>query len=399
MNDIKKYYDNIQMRSSPEEMAGRVLKASAETATKKKALKKPAVLAAAAVFILGTTAAAVTIHFNDIFGGYITVRDEQLAEELMRCAEDVQWSTSDEDYEIVLKGVAGSRTDIVVRYDIVRTDGKPVKDFFVNLPEEGERLTAVFDIPAPKSGALGKLHSQQRPDYFYAGEETIITINDEGNISVYSRTVSTLDVSGITYTHKAINLYPKKLIEEFEKKHDVYLNEPNSDYPYPHFVYWGSNGEPAADLTAGDQSLIGLELEWSVELKYAPSEKALETKKMDYEGELGSIYFTHNGNGLATPVCTLGDSLFTCVGGWIGLDRSGVNLDFSISTEYNEIFLIKNDGTQVPAVIMGNGASSSSKGTYLGRVKYSDTADGEITVVDIAEIKAISINGTVYDLI
>lgn len=399
MKNINEYYDSIQMKASPEQMAQRVLSAAEKEKRGQKRFRFKGTTAfaaaAAAVLALGATAAAVTLGFNSIFDGRVISQDAQLAEELMLSAKNVNWSISDEAYTIELQGITGSATDIVVRYDILRKDGRPVKDFFVNLPEDGQ-LTALMDI----RGLNDDMVEYTDTHYIFARYEDIVEFNEDGNISVYERIAGSGDISGTEYSHRCVNLYPKQLLKDFEDENDVWaISGFTVNFPDPCFTTGSGEELRESDIPINDERVLGLELSWELTFDYQPAGKALESKKLLHTGEIDDIRFDYTSHSLATPVCSIGDSLFTCVGGWMALDRDGAdNVDFSVSEKYNEVFIIMEDGTHIPVVLMSGMSSSGTKGTYLTEVKYSETVDGQITVIDIAKAEAISINGAVYEL-
>ena len=99
---------------------------------KVKRFKKPlvAVAAASAALALGVTGAAAAglINFGEIFGGHLKTDKDYTANELLTCGQNISWTVSDDDYAIEVKGIAGSERDVLISFEIVRKDGKPVSD-------------------------------------------------------------------------------------------------------------------------------------------------------------------------------------------------------------------------------------------------------------------------------
>ena len=397
MSEIKSYFDGITTAKSTEDIAKNVMAAEKRTESSRMRFKPFAVAAAAAVVLVGgVTAAAATglIDFNEIFGGRITTQDEQLAGALVGAAHDFSWTVSDDDYMIELKGITGSKSDMLLVYEIARTDGKPVTDFMTNIPEDG-RLEGFIGIEFSDESTIGIKDSNQ------------FIVNEQGNIEVYNRMITDGDISGQRYSTEVVNLYPKNIMNDFLTEQDsgAFMWRHLTEVPPIGFYNeeaW-AEGKPM-DIALDDERIIGLELTWSVDFTYTPSETAILSKSISDEGVTMTINRKSNLGDEAEPLdCTLTDSHFSCVGGWLEFEYEGEIMSFASADGCNEVHLLMADGSQIPCVYIGfvnitfhNDDPVTT--TIKAEIRYSETLDDPIKAIDISEITAISINGEIFSL-
>ncbi len=404
MSEIREYFDGISSEKSHEQISREVIaRAKAERGSKKRGLKPFAAIAAAAVvMVAGVTAAAATglLNINAIFGGRISAQDEALAGELVIAAEDFSWSVSDDDYMIELKGVTGSKSDMLLAYEIKRVDGKPVTDYMTNIPEDGA-LTAKYWSECSAEDGMTKLGVPLERGISTVSYNMQCSMTDTGNIEVYYRMTTDGDISDTTLTIDSLNLYPKAVLQEFEKQNDMYLSYPAGINTPVGFYGWGDgsiyDGKPL-DIAINDERIIGLELEWMVQLSYNPNETAIQTKQMD--ADTVKLYYTRY-SGVGNTEFTLLESEFSCVSGRLELTRTGSMLNGSVTEEYNEVYLITDSEEHIPCTVVMQAQSYDHiemTEDHVVDVHYSETLDAPITAIDISEITAISINGETFPL-
>lgn len=401
MNEIKNYFDSISHEHSPEELAQTVI-AKAERGAKRRSFKPlTAVAAAAIVMAVGVTTAAATglLNINDIFGGRISAQDEVLAGELMIAAEDFTWSVSDEDYMIELKGVTGSKSDMLLVYEIKRVDGEPVTDYISNL-SDNEMLVSKYWSECSAEDSITKLGVPLDRDITSMSTDTQFSITEAGNIEVYYKMTTDGDISNTTVTIDHLNLYPKNILADFEEQNDMYLFYSPNDTVATGFYSWDNDdiydGKPL-DIAINDERIIGLELEWTVQLSYNPNDTAIKTKQLD----ANTVNLYYSSKGLGNTEFTLVENEFSCVSGRLEMTRTGSMLNGSITEEFNEIYLIADSGENIPCVVILHGQSYDhieKTEDHVVEIRYSETADGPITAIDIEKITAISINGETFPL-
>ena len=344
MDKINEYYKELAMNSSPEEMTKRVLAADKAKTPKRINLRRPAVIAAAAAVVMvgGVTAAATgLLNFNEIFGTIFSAESAEIGEKLVGAAENIKYTISDEDYKITLNGVSGTPASIILNFEISHTDGTPInnnKDFFI-------------DVDLSFDG-----HDSSGGSYTYENNEAgNIEIEWEHRLSYESIINGELLIAGpVSFTGKA-NIEDNGEIKSFD---------------------------------------------WKVDFDYTPTEESLRIIKADDISEncmINSHYFIGDE---AFPVecditaLTLTSSVGVIKGEMI---QSDITQDlFPALNEGNDIKLIKSDGTEIiGAISSGNGTMNSFTSTIH---YYTDETFCDYLAVDISDIVAISINGTVYTL-
>ncbi len=396
MNKIKAYFDGISHGKDCGQLADDIMRRANCTA-KKRGFRPVAIAVAAAVLMVGgVTAAAATglLDINNMFGGRISTQDEQLAQGLIGAAKDFKWTTSDDDYAIELNGVTGSESDMLLMYEIVRADGRPVTDFMTNIPEDGE-LDMFTDIS----------FSDNSP-YTVTGSDMCF-INEDGNIGIYYRIITNGNITGEHYSQKSVNLYPEKKLWDHLQHMDVgivmHMPREWSDRPIGFYNHEAYNEKTPLDIPLNDENIIGLELEWSIDFTYFPSDIAALSKSVSEENADVSItrWKTFMG-GLETLDCNVTYSHFSCVGGWLEVEYAGEAYIGDNYEAHNEVYLLMYNGETHPCSFVGRGQGTFYEDETVTRidieVHYGDTADGTISAVDIDKIKAVYINGKTFPL-
>ena len=345
MNKLNDYYNKLTMSATPEDMAQRVISADIAEKPKRMAFRKPAVIAAAAAVLMvgGVTAGAATglFNFNEVFHS-VNAESEELGEKLLGEASNIKTTISDDDYVVALKGVTGSPASLLANIEISRADGKPIsglKNTFVHV----ESIT------------LENSDSFSGGGYNYG-------VNEQGVLS-------------IDWEHRLG--YDKLLAGELLTDGTVSLS--------------GN-----VDLQDGGETKT---LDWTLEFDYTPTEESLRTVKAADVSENCTLNVYGNLDETEFADCELDVNAITLTSTFGVLDAKLLNGD---SVEYgldntNDVRLIKNDGSEIVACIQGY------RGNIDGDIDFTMSyyADGSYIntlAVDVSEIKAISINGTVYEL-
>ncbi|MBE6902258.1 MAG: DUF4179 domain-containing protein [Ruminococcaceae bacterium] len=344
MDKINEYYNELKLGAAPEEMAQRVIAAD-KAKTKRFCIKKPAIIAAAAAVVLvgGATAAATHIlGFNQIFGGIFHSESDALGEKILATAENVQYTVSDENYAIKLNGVTGSPANIILNFEICRADGLPInesKDTFVDV--------AFLDFKNIEAGG-GK--------YYYEA-------NEAGSIDVEW----------------------EQRIKEEDLINGKYICAGPMEF------YGAANFEDNGDINM---------LEFSVSFDYTPTEesmKQLTVADTSQDCIIKCSYF--NEQEVFENECDITSLTLTNSVGVLEADLTGIDgsrVPFCNLNDGNDIKLIKTDGTEVLCAFSG-GTADDIHVSYTIHYYVDDWYCDQL-VVDLNEIEAISINGTVYEL-
>ncbi len=396
MNEIKDYFDRIKLTQPAEQLADTLIRSHHQNSPKRRFKPAAAVAAAAAVLTVSVTgAAAGLLDFNAIFGGFMMSEDEKLAQELLSCAENVEWYTSDENYQIVLKGVTGSGQDMLVNYEIVRTDGKPVKDFFTNLPQDG-RLASV---------STGFIRQPVSPEQDVKMKSTTqIAINEEGNIEFFGRLISDTDITGSRQSNEGYNFYPDREFRSFKYVNRLFDVIVENGAMFSHGVEGAQFAE--SDIPLTDERIIGLPLEWKISFDYYPTEAALKSKSISDMSQTLILRQKYGLEGLMQKEYTIFDSSFTSVGGRIMIQCDDTTPRYTdattIANEYMDSYIITSDGKQYEVALNHIGDYFNEQDESIDMlcidVRYSTDKSSEITVINIDDITAISINGTVFPI-
>lgn len=398
MSEIKNYFDSITTSKNTVDIAKEVMERTEKIPEKKEMRFKPLAVAMAAAVALtaGVTAVAATglINFNEIFGGKITATDEQLAGALIGTVQDFTWSVSDDDYVIELKGITGSKSDMLLVYEIARTDGKPVTDFMTNIPEDG-RLKGFIDIAFSDESAFSS-----------AMDSNQYIVNEKGNIEVYNRIITDGDINGQRYSINGVNLYPEQTLQAFLQQQDeaVFMwDHKNSERPIGFYSHKSFDDNKPLNIALNDERIIGLELSWSVDFTYSPSETAILSKSIADDAATVSINrCTRSTKEAETLECKITKNHFSCVGGWLKVeyygDKTGAEYE-----KNNKVYLLTDSGSELPCTLVGHGHGTlyvnEPVTTIDIEIRYSETTNAPITTIDISQITAISINGEILPLV
>ena len=376
--------------------------------------KKPfvAVAVTAAALALGVTGAAAAglIDFGEIFGRHLKTAEGYDANELLTCGQDISWTVSDEDYAIEVKGIAGSERDVLVNFEIVRKDGKPVSDFMERLPEDG--LLESIDA----GGALYKNSENQTyslkgsPAYTWDFE---IRLTDEGNISVYDRITAEEPISGMLVKHSGTDFYPKMDMDEFRIKQFETETALYEEREANNGIFLNvEDACPDNYISLEEADILSLKLDWDIEFVYNPSEASLVSKSISDKVEAVSAHLVRVNiadssmdKEYFTQDCTVTESNFNNIGGTItfGLDCTDCTEEEKIFVDFNDksntIALITADGREIPAYISPlYGEYDGTEYRLMTFIRYSESRAGEMIVVDIREVTGVKINDIVYPL-
>lgn len=412
---FKDAFSAVSLESSDESFAKSVAERKNNMENRKKiSIKKPviAICAAAAALTLGTVGAAAAgiINFNEIFGNTIRTDNAELGEALIGNAENVKWTVSDDDYVVNLKGVTGTNERVMAVVEIARADGTPVEDYLKNKDILEETILL--------SGS--KYMGLSNPDV-NLGKSIFTYVNEVGNIEInYQVYLGTNDTCGIT------SLDGERVILEgigFYPASTFYGAVSIGGYNM-----LGDNvGEPSEEIRQKLEELSVLNLDWSMEFDYVPSETSARTYTVtdlsqtsyfeceveqwndkDGDGELeadaGEIEIIAENERFEVmfdkiTVNSIGGTFSAKVN--LGEYKAPDLFVRPLHTGVLDIRFIKNDGTDYDVtVIVTSGTSASNFETGIMGCAYDFEYHhgGGQTAVDLSEISAISINGTVYNL-
>lgn len=399
---MKKYIDETFEKLTPvrsdEEIFSYVLRRSEkmDSVNEKPRLRfKKAAVAACAAFctvVLGITAAAAAgiLDFDRAFGRMVSAESAELGENLLCEAENFNYTVSDSDYKIKLNGITGSASEVMVNLEISRADGAPLIESFSN------RYDSRYGI----SGHDNILVYPNADDSYNRniGGGGSYTVNNQGNVEVICRLGSS-ELNAYSLKNKKIRIEGAKLFPI-----DLYYEhiDPLSDgtnIENGELKYFKGNKQVAVDTS----SVHYLDLSWSAEFVYIPSEIALKTIRKGYyslddvklmavyaenEKQLTDIKF--HGLELTSTHMTIEGKLTDGVGELCFTD--------------NEVYLIRKDGSRT-MVIMDSG-SFDSHGNFSCTFRYcsdfSENEDGsffaDYIAVDLTSIRSVEINGSVYKL-
>lgn len=405
---IKKSFSQVVPESDNDSFRSIVFERTIKMEEKRKiSFKKPvvAVCAAVAAISLGATAAAAAgiFDFNEIFGSRIRVENEELGSSLIGNAGDVKWSVSDEDYVVNLKGVTGTGESVIAVIEIARADGTPVEDYFSN-----KDLLAVTNLMGAYSDC--KIDGEY-PNVGRGGDEYV---NEKGNIEI------SIEFTGI---HHGYNMTGRKISLSGTGFYPAY-NLVEGEVPREKTAFM-AYGDSEYQLTQEEwdylDSIAVLDLDWSIEFVYNPSEKSadkLVAKDLSEKTLLAVDIDTARENADGTLTfenfeireleATFEEITISSIGGML----SG-NIDIRklvaqsyypsvLSRSDTKVKLFNRDGTESDIMVfVTSGTSNTNRET--GNLSFSFElefhANGGQTAVDLSEIGAISINGTTYELL
>jgi len=295
--------------------------------------------------------------------------------------------------------------------EIARTDGTPVEDYLKNKDILEE--TILF------SGT--KYMGLSNPDV-NLGKSIYTYLNETGNIEIsYQVYLGRYDTCGVTSLDgervilEGIGFYPSSIFDT-----GVYID---GDYN----MFGGNLGDPPEEIRQRLEELSVLNLDWSMEFDYVPSETSARTYTVTDLSQ--SSYFEceverwddKNGDGEfeadAGEIEILAENeRFEVIFDKITVNSIGGTFSAKVSLgEYTapelyvrplhtgvlDIRFIKNDSTQSDvAIIVTSGTSTAPSETGVIECGYDFEYHhgGGQTAIDLSEISAISINGTVYKL-
>lgn len=407
-NDIKNAFEKITPPRSNDEILSYVLRRSKDmekmTDRKKISFKKPliAITAAVVTAALGVTGAAAAglFSFDDIFGSRIKAENADLGDALMCKAENFTYTVSDNDYKIELNGISGSSNEIIANIEISRTDGTPVVDSFVNEYNPDYAIHSHEDCLV----AYKPNYNEQRLNG--TGK---YKINDEGNIEIVY-VIGQTGIGSAPVANEKITLHGAKL----------YPIEPYLDFLYEdnnalarfengELLYYENNSTNLVEIDTS--SVHYLDLFWSAEFIYVPSEEALKTVAKSYFGEEdrlvcnGYLYDENFNKVEYETIIKFIDMKLTSTSATISFD-----MDYE-TTENGDIpfpdiekaYLVRKDGSKVLMMIHSGGGAYTTGFSYTYRYcsSYKDNGDGsffaDYIAVDLSDAKGIEINGKLYE--
>jgi len=397
---MKKEYINLYNKITPlksdEELLNEMLR-KAENMNRGKNIrfKKPAAIicAATAALSLGITAAAATgiISFSELFGGHITTEDEEVANTLLSQPENLKWTLSDDNYEIKMNGVAGTENCVMTSFEIVRKDGKPVTDFMINKPDEGESLKSIGH-----EGLINDIGNGW-------SSHLDISVNEEGNLDFYSYINCDGYLNGSTVILNGKNFYPLFKLNQFEHENGVFAHYGDN---IETGFYTFENPSVLTDLSLESEEILSLELDWSLEFTYKTSELASVEKKIEAdEPEIKITMDVIRGEGFTKyPTqykMKIIDTSFTQIGGRIITECYKSEHPYMYPETYNgEAAIIMDDGTEIPCV-MYNGLGTTYHDnlctTSFG-IKYNPDIYSNFNIIDINNAVAVRICGTEFKI-
>lgn len=407
-NDIKNAFEKITPVRSNDEILSYVLRRSNDmknmTSKKKIRFKKP-VTAICAAIITATlcvtgAAAAGLFSFDDIFGSRIKSENTELGEALMCKAENFTYTVSDDDYKIELNGISGSSHEIIANIEISRADGTPVVDYFVNEYN-------------PKDGIYGHEDNlvAYKPNYNERrmGGTGKYKINDEGNIEIVY-VIGNTDIDSVPVANEKIILHGAKIYPT-----DTYFNYLYEDN---NALAWFENGELVYYKNGTDESVVidtspvhYLDLFWSAEFTYVPSEKALKTVSRSYFSEEDRLpckahLYDENHNKIDLD----------CTVKFLDMKVTSTYATFSFDMEYKELengdipfpdiekaYLVRKDGSKILMMMdSGQGANNAEYSfTYKYCSRYEEIEGGGVFIdhiaVDLTNAVGVEINGKLYE--
>lgn len=406
MNDFKEDFVKAmgQLSADRDVVSSAKIRAEAERPQRKMSAKRILGTAAAVcgVLVCGVTAAGAAglIDFDAVFGERISVSDSELAGSLVGTVENFKYKISDSDYKIELKGVTGDDKIVLAIAEISSIDGTPITDCFINHTDEN------LVVPLwERAGILGDVRS------YSTGIDH--NINKAGNIEIYINFVSDDSIDGKTFTYKGENFYPLEAYNslKFDKKISYLPPESKAEDMYTGYAYYDENGEIngrnviAADVD--DIGVIALDMEYEFSFTYTASNKSTEVRTFSSSGDSIELYQRVYSIKDNSEVSNRISAALTYIEA--GSTSSKADFEYEM-TDYNnihdygtyfygnEMYIILNDGERIRAVFDGGTERTDGnicKCSY--NISYRDENDHKM-FVNVDDIKAISINGTVYEL-
>ncbi|MGN1415535.1 MAG: hypothetical protein ACI4XF_01725 [Oscillospiraceae bacterium] len=327
-------------------------------------------VAACLAVLFTVTAAAELFGFDEILGRYIRIDDSELAQSLIGTVSDVEYTVSDNEYQIEIIGVSGSSESLFAAVKISRRDGAPVVDHFLNGSVKDSDnirwLKYMTDILTDD----GKMCGYNR----HYGNSSII---DENGDILY-----VLDLYGEDLDGKIISIDFERLVlsqegREFEKENNVCYSCNSNIWGY----YSSDTGE-LVDID--DSAIVCLPLKWTLSFKYNVSDNAPEVRYADISKQDNS----------------------DCVITELKASASGVRISFTskhdiLRSEYGkEAHIIMCDNTHIPLSETCSGSSFDGEHWYNNvNFEYSEEVNTKINqFIDITQAKAVYFDGVTYEL-
>lgn len=351
------------------------------------------------VLVCGVTAAGAAglIDFEAVFGNRVSVSDSELASSLVGTVSNFKYKVSDKDYKIDIKGVTGDDRKVVVIAEILRTDGTPVSDCFANpvSPDEAQLLP------------LSQVTKVSGLDSF--GYSMDYRIGEEGNIELSMELYNSVDheesgFDGRKMTFKGENFYPAGEYIKYERQNETDEAVQTEHVKYREPVAVPDNSGAVKNIN----DILALGLKWEFSFTYRQSEKSKQVKSLDVLEESFSLNMRLH---MFDPA---EDHFYdvTAQPSYIEAGSTGGRIDYVYKdtgyapnrayvtgiTENNEVYIIMKDGERVKAEF-GSGYEMPDGNicTCSCDLIYRDEDDREI-FIDVEDITAVSINGTVYEL-
>lgn len=377
------------------------IRAEAERPQRKISAKRIFCTAAAVcgVLICGVTAACATgiIDFDAVFGGRISVNDTELASSLVGTVKNFKYKVSDKDYKIDIKGVTGDNTSVLVAAEISRKDGTPVIDCFANpVPPDERQLLPLSQLT--KISAL---------DGFGYGMD--YRLGENGSIELSIQIYNSLDHDGVgldgrKFTFKGENFYPAGAYIKYERQNDTDSVVQTEYVKYRDPVEVPDNGGAAIDLN----DILALDMKWEFSFTYRQSDKSKQVKSLNAPEESFPLNLKVHTVGTKDEFVRK----LTAQPSYMEAGSTGGRVDYVYKntgyvcnltyvtdvSECNEIYIIMKDGERVRSSF--NGGYEFPDGdicTCSYSLTYWDDDDREI-FIEVEDITAISVNGTVYKL-
>lgn len=383
-----------------------------------------AVAAVCAVCACGMTAAAVTgvINFKELFASYFSANDDEFADSLVGTVKNFSYKVSDEDYKIEVKGITGTEEGLFAVAEISRVDGEPAADHFANpmyLSPENK------DFPTNKNYITPSWIERSADGEFFPAQYSSY-VNGEKNIELCISLPSSQFETSESVTVRGENFYPSYKYWDFMKENNVtyvrYQEPKFSGYVYCDWEsdYSGTSNADFTPVDFDDSSIIALDLDWEFTFTPVPSKQAKKTKAVKkFDKDFVYLENVYDKNDY-DPNKVIAEYERVLTPTSIEVKALGTYIDFTFpmpNGEYddydkyivssdninNKVSLIFKDGSTLAASITNLGYSINDSGTgYSGNMTiiYQDFSveDSKPAVVDVKDVKAISINGTVYEL-
>lgn len=398
MNDFKENFGKVMERLSAERdfVASAKIRAEAERPQRKMSARRILCTAAAVcgVLVCGVTVAgsAGLIDFDAVFGNRISVNDSELADSLVGTVKNFKYKVSDKDYKIDIKGVTGDDKRVVVIAEILRTDGTPVTDCFANpVPPDEKQLLSLSQVT--KVSSL---------DSFGYGID--YRIGEEGNIKLSAELYNVGGLDGKKMTFKGENFYPAVEYNKYERQNETDGVVQTEYVKYRDPVEVPDNGGAAIDLN----DILALDMKWEFSFTYRQSDKSKQVKSLNAPEESFPLNLKVHTVGTKDEFVRK----LTAQPSYMEAGSTGGRVDYVYKntgyvgnltyvtdvSECNEIYIIMKDGERVRSSF--NGGYEFPDGdicTCSYELTYWDDDDREI-FIDVEDITAVSINGTVYKL-